>query len=64
MDDLTLFGKSEDWIDSLLQTVFIFSEDIGKEFGLKKYGVVILKKRKLVKLEFIFVEIHGIHLPK
>ena len=44
--------------------MFIFSEDIGMEFGLKKYGVVILKKRKLVKLEFIFVEIHGIHLPK
>ena len=44
--------------------MFIFSEDIGKEFGLKKYGVVFLKKRKLVKLEFIFVEIHGIHLPK
>ena len=64
MDDLKLFGKSEDQIDSLVQTVFIFSEDIGMEFGLKKYGVVILKKRKLVKLEFIFVEIHGIHLPK
>ena len=44
--------------------MFIFGEDIGKEFGLKKYGVVILKKRKLVKLEFIFVEIHGIDLPK
>ena len=56
MDDLKLFGKSEDQIDSLVQTVFIFSEDIGMEFGLKKCGVVILKKGKLVKF-------HEIHLP-
>ena len=56
MDDLKLFGKSEDQIDSLVQTVFIFSEDIGMEFGLKKCGVVILKKGKLVKFD-------GIHLP-
>ena len=56
MDDLKLFGKSQDQIDSLIQTVFIFSEDIGMEFGLKKCGVVILKKGKLVKFD-------GIHLP-
>ena len=56
MDDLKLFGKSEDQIDSLVQTVFIFSEDIGMEFGLKKCGVVILKKGKLVKFD-------EIHLP-
>ena len=39
-----------------VQTVFTFSEDIGMEFGLKKCGVVILKKGKLVKFD-------GIHLP-
>ena len=55
MDGLKLFGKSEDQIDSLIQTVFIFSEDIGMEIDLKKCGVVILKKGKLVKFE-------GIHL--
>ena len=38
MDDLKLFGKSDDQIDSLVQTVFKFSEDIGMEFGLKKCG--------------------------
>ena len=53
MDDLKLFGKSEDQIDSLVQTVFIFSEDIGMEFGLKKCGEVILKKQKLVKFDEI-----------
>ena len=56
MDDLKLFGKSDDQIDSLVQTVFTFSEDISMEFGLKKCGVVILKKEKLVKFD-------GIHLP-
>ena len=56
MDDLRLFRKSDGHIDSLVQTVLIFSEDIGMEFGLKKCGVVILKKGKLVKF-------NGIHLP-
>ena len=56
IDDLKLFGKSDNQIDSLVQTVFTFSEDIGMEFGLKKCGVVILKKGKLVKFD-------GIHLP-
>ena len=37
-------------------TVFTFSEDICMELGLKKCGVVILKKGKLVKFD-------GIHLP-
>ena len=36
MDDLKLFAKSGDQIDSLVQTVFTFSEDIGMEFGVKK----------------------------
>ena len=56
MDDLRLFRKSDGHIDSLVQTVLIFSEGIGMEFGLKKCGVVILKKGKLVKFD-------GIHLP-
>ena len=46
MDDLKLFGKSEDQIDRLVQTVFIFSEDIGM-----RCGVVILKKGKLVTFD-------------
>ena len=56
MDDLKLFGKSDDQIDSLVQTAFTFSVVIGMEFGLKKCRVVILKKKKLVKFD-------GIHLP-
>ena len=34
MDDLKLFAKSKNQIDSLVQTVYIFSEDIGMQFGI------------------------------
>ena len=51
-----LFGKSDDQIDYLVQTMLAFSEDIGREFGLKKCGVVILKKGKLVNFD-------RVHLP-
>ena len=55
MDDFKFFAKSDYQIDSPVQTVFTFNEDIGMEFGLKKCGVVILKKGKLAKFD-------GIHL--
>ena len=53
MDDLKLFGKSEDQIDSLVQTVQLFSEDIGMEFGLKKCDVLLMKRRKKVRFDGI-----------
>ena len=56
MDILKLFRKNDDQIDSLVQTVFTFSQDIGIESGLKKCEVVVLKKGKLVKFD-------GNHLP-
>ena len=31
MDDMKLFAKNDDWIDSLVNTVTIFSEDIKME---------------------------------
>ena len=39
MDNLKLFAKSNDQNDSLVNTVYTFSEDIGIEFGIKKCGV-------------------------
>ena len=56
MDDLKLFAKSENEIDTLVNTVHIFSQDIGMEFGVKKCGVVSLKRGKLIKS-------NGIELP-
>ena len=60
MDDLKLFGKSEDQIDSLVQseTVQLFSEDIGMEFGLKKCGVLLMKRGKKVRFDGITL-FHG-----
>ena len=53
MDDLKLFGKHYNQIDSLVQTVHFVSSDIGMEFGIKKCGLVILRSRKMVKVEGI-----------
>ena len=43
MDDMKLFAKSNDPIDSLVNTVYTFSEDIGMGFGKKKCGFLVLK---------------------
>ena len=49
MDDLKLFGENENKIDSLASTVTLISQDIGMQFGIKKCGVVHLKRGKLSK---------------
>ena len=51
MDDLRLFGKSYEQIASLVQTVHTFSIDIGMEFGIKKCGVLVLKRGKIANME-------------
>ena len=37
MDDLKLHSRSEKGLDSLVQTVRVFSEDVGMGFGIEKY---------------------------
>ena len=56
MDDLKLFAKNENGIDSLVQTVRVFSEDIGMEFGTDKCALLVIKRGKKVTSE-------GIELP-
>ena len=52
LDDLKLFGKSYEQIDSLVQTVHTLSIDIGMKFGIKKKGgVLVLKRGKFTKIE-------------
>ena len=53
MDDLKLFGKSERQIESLVNTVRAFSDDIGMEFGIKRCGVLIMKRGKVMTCEDI-----------
>ena len=56
MDDLKLFTKSKNQIESLVQTVHIFSEDIGIQFGITKCGVLIMERGKVIRAD-------GIRLP-
>ncbi|XP_065069753.1 uncharacterized protein LOC135694801 [Rhopilema esculentum] len=49
MDDLKLYAKNVEQINSLVRTVHIFSTDIGMEFGIKKCGVLILKRGKIIR---------------
>ena len=54
MDDLKLFAKSCDQIDSLVNTVYTFNEDIGMEFRIKKCGVLVIKQEKVDKAKSRF----------
>ena len=36
-------------MDSLVQTVHVFSEDIGMEFGIEKCVMLVMEKGKIVK---------------
>ena len=56
MDNLKLFGKDEAQIESLVDTVQVVSSDIGMEFGIKKCGVLFLRRGVVAKSE-------GIGLP-
>ena len=53
MDELKLFAKRKNQIDSLVQTVCIFSEDIGMQFGIDKYGVLITERGKIIRTDGI-----------
>ena len=56
MDDLKLYTKTSNQLDSLIQTVWIFSNDVGMKFGIEKCAVLIIKKGKMTQSE-------GITLP-
>ena len=49
MDDLKFYSRSEKGLHSLVQTVRIFSEDIGMEFVTEKCAMFVMKKGKILK---------------
>ena len=49
MDDLKLHSRSEKRLDLLVQTVRVFSEDIGMEFYIEKCAMLVTEKGKIVK---------------
>ena len=57
MDDLNLYSRSDKGLDSLIQVVRVFSEDIWMKFGLEKCAALVMKKGKIVKSV-------GIELPE
>ena len=40
MDDLKLYSQNEKGLDSLVQTIRVFSEDIRIEFGIEKCAML------------------------
>ena len=56
MDDLKLYAKTPNQLDSLIQTVRIFSNDIGMKFGIEKCAILIIKRGRMTQSD-------GITLP-
>ena len=44
MDDLKLYGRNDRKTESLVHTVWIFSEDIGMQFGIEKCTTIKLQR--------------------
>ena len=53
IDEVKLFTKSKNRIDSLVQTVHIFREDIGAQFGINKCGILIMERGKVIRADGI-----------
>ena len=46
MDNIKLFVKKENELETLIHTVRIYSEDIGMEFGIEKCAMLVMKSGK------------------
>ena len=46
MDDIKLFAKNEKELETRMQTIKIYSQDIGMEFGIEKCAMLIMKNGK------------------
>ena len=49
MDDLKLNSRNEKELDLLVETIHIFSKDIGMECDIEKCAILVLEKGKIVK---------------
>ena len=56
MDDIKLYAKNEQEIDSLIHLTRVFSGDIGMSFSLCKCGRLVTKRGKVVRT-------NGVALP-
>ena len=46
MDDIKLFAINEKELETLIHTIRIYSKDIGMEFGIEKYSLLVMKSDK------------------
>ena len=46
MDDIKLFAKNEKELETLIHAVRIYSQDIGMEFGMEKWAIIVMKSDK------------------
>ena len=46
MGDIKLFAKKEKGLETLMQTIRIFSQDIRMEFGIEKCAMQIMRSEK------------------
>ena len=46
MNDIKLFAKNEKELEALIHKVRIYSQDIGLEFGIEKFALLIMKSGK------------------
>ena len=46
VDDIKLFAKNENELETLIHTVRIYSQDIGMEFGIEKCALLVMKSGK------------------
>ena len=45
-DDIKLFAKNEKELGTLIHAVRIYSQDVGMEFGIEKYAMLVMKSSK------------------
>ena len=46
MDDIKVFEKNEKGLETLIQAIRIYDQDIGIDFGTEKYTMLIIKSEK------------------
>ena len=49
MHGLKLYSHNKKELDSLIQTIRIFSKDIRMEFGIEKCTMLVIERGKIVK---------------
>ena len=49
MENITIFTKNEKELESLIQTIKIFDQDIRIEFGIEKSTLIVIEKKEKEK---------------